>query len=167
MLSLVVAFSAFRQPQPVVKVDGLGTATGIMSTLDRSVATFLGLPYAEAPVGKMRYQPPQPHAPWAAPLDATDFGSMCVQRPDAHHEKKQMSEDCLFLNVFTPAAALSSSVKLPVMLWIHGGAYQSGAANDGIYRGDALVSAANQSVVAVTINYRLNVPTARLEPAVS
>ena len=109
---------------------------------------FLGIPYAAPPVGTLRWQPPQSVAAWTAPRDCTHFGPACPQprqRPDG-----ASSEDCLTLNVWTPATRPGE--KLPVMVWIHGGAFNFGASSQPEYDGANL---ARHGVVVVTINYRL------------
>merc|ERR550525_1450812 len=131
-----------------VDVRGLGVLHGVEN---QGVAYFKGIPYAKAPTGALRWQPPEPHGPWTSPRNASSFGSVCWQLNAAPNQ----SEDCLFLNVATPAAALQATSPLPVMFWIHGGGYQSGEAN--AYTADELVIASELSVVVVTINYRLGV----------
>lgn len=119
-----------------------------------STAQFLGIPYAAAPTGALRFRPPQPHAPWSAPLQATTFGSPCPQT--ARLGSPSANEDCLFLNVFAP---VSGSGHRPVMVFIHGGSFNAGnggvAPNGPDYTGTQIVEQAN--VVVVTINYRLSI----------
>jgi para-nitrobenzyl esterase len=119
------------------------------------VRAFLGLPYAAPPVGDLRWKPPQPPAKWKGVRDATNFGAHCVQitlvNDDTVFQDSGPSEDCLFLNVYTPAGANERS-KLPVMFWIHGGGYSLGAGSESRHNGDFLPT---KGVVLVTINYRL------------
>ena len=139
---------------PTASVPNLGKVIGAL-TAAPGVAAFKGIPYAEPPTGKLRWQPPIPKAAWSpATLNATDFGNACIQRS---HVDDGFGESCLFLNVYAPTATLEAGggAGLPVMLWIHGGSYVSGASN--LYPGEALVSSSNGSVVVITINYRLNV----------
>ena len=116
------------------------------------VATFFGIPYAAAPVGDLRWRPPAPPAPWASVRDAGAFGPACVQTNALGvFAAPSASEDCLYLNVFTPAGGRA---KLrPVMFWIHGGSLIDGRAND--YDMRKLVK--DGDVVGVSINYRLNI----------
>jgi para-nitrobenzyl esterase len=119
---------------------------------------FGGLPYAAPPVGNRRWAPPEPPAPWApAKLDATHFGPDCwqivdpVMNPGA--EKEQMSEDCLYLNVYTPAgqsARHHHNNLLPVMVWLHGGAFQQGGARRPEYDGRSLLRGALSSLPSTT-----------------
>ncbi|HEV2137144.1 MAG TPA: carboxylesterase family protein [Terracidiphilus sp.] len=122
----------------------------------RQVRAFLGIPYAAPPVGDLRWRPPAGPQRWSGVRDATRYGHRCMQG----HQFKDMifqdsgpSEDCLFLNVFTPAKAKRGK-KLPVMFWIHGGGYQAGSASEPRHDGDYLP---RKGVVLVTINYRLGV----------
>jgi para-nitrobenzyl esterase len=117
------------------------------------VAEFLGIPYAEPPVGKLRWMPPVKHAPWTKVLEAKTFGNICLQvttlGPFAG--PANANEDCLYLNVYSPDVRANSNAKLPVIVWIHGGANFDGGSND--YDGSKLASQGH--TVVVTINYRL------------
>jgi para-nitrobenzyl esterase len=120
------------------------------------VRAFLGLPYAAPPVGALRWKRSQPPLKWQGVREATAFGAHCAQNrvfEDTVFLDSGPSEDCLFLNVYTPAAARANS-KLPVMFWIHGGGYEAGAGSEPRHGGDYLPL---KDVVLVTINYRLGV----------
>jgi hypothetical protein len=138
---------------PTVVVPGLGRVVGVVSEHSSQVAVFRGIPYAEPPTGQRRWSPPVPKAPWQpATINATAFGSSCIQNnkpADADH-----GESCLFLNVWTPAGAMGTSSKLPVLLFVHGGGYNIGSGNLEMV---GIVSASGGSVIAVSINYRLNI----------
>jgi para-nitrobenzyl esterase len=108
---------------------------------------YAGIPYAAPPVGDLRWKAPQPAAAWTEPRECDAPGPVCPQ-PTADGDA--MSEDCLYLNVTTPAA--SPDAKLPVMVFIHGGAFIGGAGSLEIYEGEALTG---KGVVLVSINYRL------------
>jgi para-nitrobenzyl esterase len=112
------------------------------------IREFLGIPYAAAPTGARRWQPPEPHAPWPTPLDATHFGKHCPQ-PESPDLAVNASEDCLFLNVYTASSERHGLD--PVMVWIHGGSLVTGAGSD--FDPTALVQ--HGDAVVVTINYRL------------
>jgi len=118
---------------------------------------FLGIPYATPPIGPLRWQPPKPHAAWTQPFAAAAFGKTCAQITElgVFAGPVSVSEDCLFLNVFTPAAATAKAAKkLPVLVWIHGGGLFDGESND--YDAGALVKGGPSGpTVVVTINYRL------------
>jgi len=132
-----------------------GLISGIAGS-DTAVRVFRGIPYAAPPVGKLRWRAPQPAAHWDGVREADQFGAICMQpafrgaNPPANQPK--MSEDCLFLNVWT--AATSARERRPVMVWIHAGGYQTGSGSAPGYDGEAL---AKKGVVLVTINYRLGV----------
>jgi len=117
------------------------------------VQAFRGIPYAAAPVGPLRWAPPQPARAWREVRDAEAFGPHCPQSPGpGHFATASQTEDCLFLNVFKPAKA-HKGARLPVMVWIPGGGLHSGESDD--YDGAGLARAGK--VIVVTINYRLGV----------
>ena len=118
-------------------------------------AEFLGIPYAQPPVGQLRWHEPLPAKPWAGIRDADKFGAPCSQ-PDLgdwnRHDAETGKEDCLFLNVIAPEWPVSKP--LPVMFWIHGGANEGGTASSALYKDGTLV---NHGVILVTVNYRLGI----------
>ncbi|MFO0557952.1 MAG: carboxylesterase/lipase family protein [Polyangiales bacterium] len=118
------------------------------------VSAFLGVPYAAAPTGALRWRPPAARAAWSEPLDASRTGPACPQSParDAlSGQSYATSEDCLSLNVWTPRASMDGNK--PVMVFIHGGGFVNGTGSLSVYDGRAL--AAREDAVVVTINYRL------------
>ncbi len=126
-----------------------GTANGpVRGLANGAVDEFLGIPYAAPPVGALRWQPPRPAARWSGVRDATQFAPHCPQ-PAGPFGQASTSENCLFLNVFTPSHRWAGS-HFPVMVWIHGGALVSGESND--YDPTQMVA---DGVTVVTINYRL------------
>src|SRR5580700_12011319 len=126
----------------------VSTASGPVCGITVSgVDEWLGIPYAAPPVGALRWHAPEPPAPWAGIRQATAFAPHCPQVAGAFGEGST-TENCLFLNVFTPAHARPGST--PVIVWIHGGALVSGESDD--YDPTALVK---DGVTVVTINYRL------------
>ena len=156
-----VALGALVAAAPAVSAGTLGgqaaSASGpVMSTANGAVRglangavdEFLGIPYAAPPVGALRWRAPQPAASWPGVRDATQFAPHCPQSPSPFGQAS-MSEDCLFLNVFTSSRQKPRSSH-PVMVWIHGGALVTGESNDYIPTG--LVAG---GVTVVTINYRL------------
>jgi para-nitrobenzyl esterase len=129
----------------------------LRGTREGSVCAWKGIPYAKPPVGDLRFRPPQEPEPWAGVRDATEFGAIPWQdeqalAPDMGRQTFRMSEDCLTLNVWSPAA---DGKKRPVMLWIHGGSFTSGSGSLPVYNGASF--AAVGDIVFVTVNYRLGV----------
>lgn len=116
-----------------------------------SVNQFLGIPYAQQPVGERRWRKPLPPLPWSGQLQAHQFGPACPQDNDNFSRSKvgKQSEACLFLNIWVPA---NSDRPLPVMVWLHGGAHKIGAGSLPFYDGTEL---AKRGVVLITLNYRL------------
>ena len=131
---------------PVVSISN-GQLRGSL-TAD-GVAVFKNIPFAQPPVGDLRWREPLPAKSWSGVRDATAFGPMCNQ-----NDNKQLphSEDCLQLNVWTPAWPAKSS--LPVMVWIHGGGNTAGSGVEALFNGEVL---ARHGVVVVNVNYRLGV----------
>jgi|tagenome__1003787_1003787.scaffolds.fasta_scaffold20971869_2 para-nitrobenzyl esterase len=143
-----------RSPAPGVGQSGsLVVSTAGGAVRGKAVAAtdeFLGIPYAAPPVGALRWQPPRPAAPWPGVRAATSFAPHCPQ-PSSSFGVASASENCLYLNVFTPAGTQrAKSRNLPVMFWIHGGSLRTGAGDE--YNPTGLVG---HGVIVVTINYRL------------
>jgi para-nitrobenzyl esterase len=140
------------------------TASGkVQGAFDDGILVFRGIPYAAPPVGALRFKPPAKAAPWQGVRDATQFGARAMQKEGAialapairevfsDPELQPVSEDCLFLNVWTPA--LDDGGDRPVMVWLHGGAFISG--NGSQPRVDGTNLARKGNVVVVTLNHRL------------
>uniref|UniRef100_A0ACB8EGI0 Uncharacterized protein n=1 Tax=Sphaerodactylus townsendi TaxID=933632 RepID=A0ACB8EGI0_9SAUR len=124
----------------------------------KSVTAYLGIPYAEPPVGKLRFQKPVPHKPWSHTLEATNFGNSCPQiliLDTVHAEMLKANtpilEDCLFLNVWVPHPRPSTPAA--ILVWIYGGGFFLGTTSQIIYNGAFL--AATENVIVVSMNYRL------------
>jgi para-nitrobenzyl esterase len=169
-LGLIFIAAAALSPLQAHQLDGpiIRTEAGaVQGFLVNDVAEFLGIPFAAAPTGNLRWRPPQPHAPWTAVLQATSFGSNCPQNQNHIFAgpANLTDEDCLFLNVFTPAVGddgdgrrdgakwdwRGNNRKLPVIFGIHGGGNFEGESTDY----DATKLASQGRTVVVTINYRL------------
>jgi para-nitrobenzyl esterase len=126
------------------------------------VREYRGIPYAAPPVGDLRWRPPQPVIPWRGTIAADHFSPRCMQAGGGPVAQvgglwndpgtNQTSEDCLYLNVWTPST--SPDDKLPVIVWFHGGGLVSGQASDAVFDGSML---AKKGAVVVTVNYRLNI----------
>lgn len=157
-LALLISFSLHAQ-QTVDNASNVGgpkvqTVSGIVrGVAEGDVESFRGIPYAAAPVGEYRWRPPQPVAAWQGELDASKFGANCAAAgwggPPGTIQAGS-SEDCLFLNVWRPAGT-KSKAKLPVMVWIHGGAFVMGSGSGPGVEGQF----AKKGVILITINYRL------------
>ena len=122
---------------------------------DGKVEVFKGIPFAGPPVGELRWKEPQPVTPWKGVRKATEFGARCMQArifEDMVFRDAGPSEDCLYLNVWTPG--ISAKSKLPVMVWIYGGGFQAGATSEPRQDGEQL---AHKGVVIVSMNYRLGI----------
>ncbi|MDP8982735.1 MAG: carboxylesterase family protein [Acidobacteriota bacterium] len=140
--------------ETIVKID-----SGLVAGSGTTVRAYKGIPFAAPPVGDLRWKAPQPVKPWSGVRVAKSFPMNC---PQPQFVSGPQSEDCLGLNVWTPAR--SASDKLPVMVWIHGGGFQLGASSQTVYDGEPLAS---QGVVLVSINYRMGVFGFLAHPALS
>jgi len=151
--SIVIAATPLRADDNLI----VKTTSGDLKGKPRSGAgaEFLGIPYAQPPIGDLRWHEPLPVKPWTGVREATSFGAPCSQ-PDLgdwnRHDAESGKEDCLFLNVILPEWPVKKP--LPVMFWIHGGANEGGTASSALYKDGTLVS---HGVILVTVNYRLGV----------
>jgi para-nitrobenzyl esterase len=133
-------------------------STGILEgTLepDSGMRSFKGIPFAQPPVGQLRWKPPVSPRKWDGVRTAAKFGPRAMQRPifgDMRFRSDGMSEDCLYLNVWTPAN--SGKERLPVLVYFYGGGFAAGDGSEGRYDGESM---ARRGIVTVTVNYRLNV----------
>lgn len=121
----------------------------VLGVVEAGVASFKGIPYASAPVGSLRWRPPQPAPESSAIRSAHEYAPACRQPSIGGPGSYRTSEDCLTLNVFRP---FEIEDPLPVMIWIHGGSFVSGTAGDPLFDGSKLAQA---GVVVITLNYRL------------
>ena len=148
LLAFVSPLSA-QQPKPV-RTD----AGPVQGTVDDGLTIYKGIPFAAPPVGDLRWRPPQPHAPWKEVRKADQFAPACMQVPIVLPAfglvSVTVNEDCLYLNVWTPAK--SANEKLPVMVWIYGGGFTIGATSLPQYDGANL---ARKGVILVSVAYRL------------
>ncbi|HPS03260.1 MAG TPA: carboxylesterase family protein [Candidatus Sumerlaeota bacterium] len=153
-LSLVLMFLAFTaglglaqspesvKPEPVTVEGGW-----VQGTSENGLTIYKGIPFAAPPVGDLRWRAPQPAAQWEGVRQATQFGPSPIQGP---RNGSDMSEDCLYLNVWTPAK--SANDRIPVLVWIYGGGFGGGSTSEPNYNGEKL---AQKGVVLVSINYRV------------
>jgi len=142
---------------PVSTVSGQVSGT---TSSDGKIEIFRGIRYAAPPVGDLRWKAPQPVKPWKSVQNANNYGASCMQQLQRSRlpwskefmAQNEDSEDCLTLNVWTPAS--SPAKKLPVFVWIHGGGFTEGSGEIPVYEGTEL---ARTGMVVVTINYRLGI----------
>ncbi|HEY6927390.1 MAG TPA: carboxylesterase family protein [Steroidobacteraceae bacterium] len=150
LLALAGSGSAWSQSQiDTVKIIG-GTVQGVAAG---NIVSFKGIPFAAPPLGPNRWRAPQPVRPWPGVMRADTFGPGCMQERSMavmFGAPPRVSEDCLYLNVWTPAR--TSSERLPVMVWIYGGGFAGGMTSSPLYDGTRL---AQQGVLVVSIAYRL------------
>jgi para-nitrobenzyl esterase len=152
---LTVSIVAAAATDPIRIEQGLLSGT---AGTHPEVRVYRGIPFAAPPVGDLRWKAPQPPASWQGVRAATEFAHDCLQTPYPsvaalyQHKLISPSEDCLYLNLWTPAK--SAGDKLPVMFWIHGGGFTRGSGSSSGYDGENL---ARKGVIVVTINYRLGI----------
>lgn len=142
------------QPSPnpdIAKTTPVRIQSGeLVGQQQSDVRVFRGIPYAAAPVGELRWRPPQPFGTWTGIRESTQFGAPALQG-ETFGPRSVQSDDCLFLNVWTPNNVDANS-KLPVLVWFHGGAFLQGSGAQPRYDGTEL---ARRGAVVITINYRL------------
>jgi len=159
LLFSLIWICAAAWPGKALAADRVKTANGLIEATtppDSGVRSFKGIPFAQPPVGDLRWREPQPVKNWKGARKADDFGPTCMQRtsPTADYwfRGKGMSEDCLYLNVWTPAK--SGKERLPVLVYIFGGGFQNGDGSEPRYDGGNM---ARKGMVAVSVNYRTNI----------
>ncbi len=151
--------------RPLPSVDAGGEVLEGKYVEDGKVAAFLGVPFAEPPIGELRWRAPHPLVTTVERRDVTDFAPACMQSmrildwyrymaelfgaSGDYYDDLEVSEDCLYLNVWTPT--LETDAKLPVMVWVHGGSNRSGWSYEPNYHGHKL---AQRDVVVVSVAYR-------------
>jgi para-nitrobenzyl esterase len=148
--------SAAAGPAKSVQALQVQTASGIVEGVDESgIRAFKGIPFAAPPIGELRWKEPQPVKSWAGVRKADKFGPRAMQEPlfsDMVFRSDGISEDCLYLNVWTPAR--SSADRLPVLVYFYGGGLMAGDGSELRYDGESM---SRHGIVAVTVNYRLGV----------
>jgi para-nitrobenzyl esterase len=144
-LTIVPALGLATNQPAVVTSDG-----PVQGFHRDGVTQFRGIPYAAPPVGPLRWRPPQAAAKWTAVLDAVNFGDTCVQNQPGLFARPSLTENCLYLNVYTPDAFQTTIERRPVMVWFYGGGLTAGESDD--YDGTKLVKQGD--TVVVTVNFR-------------
>ena len=166
LAAMIISLPAPAAQTPVDKAPLVKAPAGsLQGEAVDGVHVFKGIPYAQPPVGALRWKPPLPASKWKDTRVATQFGAACIQpkgRPESIYfwSLPKTSEDCLYLNVWTPASA----TKAPVFVWIHGGALSGGSSSEPFYDGRRM---AEKGIVVVTINYRMGPLGFLVHPALS
>jgi len=162
IILLLAGLAGITEPlraQEVVVDTTYGKVSGVPNAKIKTVS-FKGIPYAEPPVGDLRWRPPQPVKAWRGVRKADKLSPSCMQNTEKEHlpwtaefmTSNDLSEDCLYLNVWTPQP--TTSAKLPVVVFIHGGGFGGGSGGIAIYDGEQLAAT---GLVVITINYRVSV----------
>lgn len=152
LMQSAMAQSKKAESQPLAKTTN-GTVEGVLEA--SGVRTFKGIPFAAPPVGAFRWREPQPVKNWQGVRKTDKFGPRAMQNPvfgDMGFRSDGMSEDCLYLNVWTPAK--SANEKLPVLVYFYGGGFVAGDGSEGRYDGESM---AKKGIVSLTVNYRLGI----------
>jgi para-nitrobenzyl esterase len=165
LILIIFPFLSFSlEGKGIIDAKELHTTAGTVlgkTTEDKAIKIFMGVPYAAPPVGNLRWKEPQPVKPWKGIKKCTENPPSALQAPpkpfmcwskEFQAPEKPLSEDCLYLNIWTPANTIDE--KLPVMVWIHGGAFTGGSGTVPLYNGEQM---ARKGVVFITINYRLGI----------
>lgn len=148
---------------PILLRTKLGIVEGVRSIkFNKHLYTFLSVPYAKPPVGELRFKPPQPVERWDGVLQTTKWPPFCIQpsmtlaskSSPVHVLSQMMTEDCLYLNIWTPSLKFNKNHRRPVMVWLHGGAFQYGGSSVDENDGSALALLGD--LVVVTLNYRIS-----------
>ncbi|XP_065311859.2 cholinesterase-like [Dermacentor albipictus] len=157
-LLLTGVLSAVAEEINIDRETTEGTVRGkLVHSLGKPVEEYRGIPFAEPPVGNLRFRPPQPKSAWEGTLDVTSRSTACPQVPVPGFNLGgiTITEDCLHLNVWVPESSSKTSSSRPVLVWIHGGGFTFGSANEANYTGAVL--AALTDMLVVSMNYRLGI----------
>jgi para-nitrobenzyl esterase len=152
ILFATTVFGNSPAPDRVKTANGVIEGTGLQSS---GVRIFKGIPFAQPPVGELRWKEPQPVKDWEGVKQTAQFGPRCMQAPifgDMGFRSNGMSEDCLYLNVWTPAR--SAKERLPVLVYFYGGGFVAGDGSEPRYDGESMAA---KGIVTITVNYRLGV----------
>ena len=157
MRRVIVAAICLASAVPAFAADRVKTTNGTVegTTEQSGIRAYRGIPFAAPPVGDLRWRAPQPVKNWEGVRSATEFGPRCVQASlfsDMNFRSNGMSEDCLYLNVWTPAK--SATERLPVLVYFFGGGFVAGDGSEPRYDGESM---ARKGIVSLTVNYRLGV----------
>src|SRR5438128_5655227 len=156
LLAMQLSSSTFAQLSSDAAPPQAKTVNGVLEgTNESGIRIFKGVPYAAPPVGDLRWREPQPVQNWTGVRKADHFGPRAMQLPlfgDMNFRSDGMSEDCLYLNVWTPSK--TGNERLPVLVYFFGGGFVAGDGSEPRYDGESM---ARKGIVALTVNYRLGV----------
>ncbi len=156
LLAVHLTPAVFSQSSPETNLPQIKTANGILEGIeDCGIRSFKGVPFAAPPTGDLRWRKPQPVKNWTGVRQAKKFGPRAMQRPlfgDMSFRSDGISEDCLYLNVWTPAR--SAKEQLSVLVYFYGGGLMAGDGSELRYDGESM---ARKGIVTITVNYRLNI----------
>jgi len=162
-LIMTFLFAALILMRDTVCAEPIKIESGLIQGTDEDgLSVYRGIPYAAPPIGDLRWRAPRPAPKWEGVREAIEFGKACIQSNPAIANLPAPSEDCLYLNVWTPAKSVKE--RLPVMVWIHGGGFVAGATAEQLYHGEHL---AKKGVVVVSMGYRLGTFGFLAHPALS
>ena len=155
ILFLLISLAIYAQPDQEYELVLEVKQGKLKGSYDSGIHSFKGIPFAQPPVGELRWKAPQDPLPWEGFREANAFGPRAMQRPffdDMIFRSDGMSEDCLYLNIWTPAQ--KGDEKLPVLVYFYGGGLFTGDGSEYRYDGESM---ARKGIISITINYRLNV----------
>jgi para-nitrobenzyl esterase len=147
---LVLLTLLFVHPAHAQVTQAKVTGGAVSGVAGNGISIFKGIPFAAPPTGDLRWKAPAPVTPWSGVKKADAFANACMQPPNSQGNTAPVSEDCLYLNVWTPAT--SAAAKLPVIVWVHGGGFTGGSTSINMYDGTGF---ARKGVVFVSLAYRL------------
>jgi para-nitrobenzyl esterase len=150
LLTLLPVHAAQAQVTQAAIKEARVTGGSVSAVAENGISVFKGIPFAAAPMGDLRWKAPAPVKPWSGVRKADAFANACMQPPNSQGNTAPVSEDCLYLNVWTPAA--SATAKLPVIVWVHGGGFTGGSTSISMYDGTGF---AKKGVILVSLAYRL------------
>jgi para-nitrobenzyl esterase len=162
LLILLPVDAAHAQSTQAAIKEARVTGGAVSGVAENGIAIFKGIPFAAPPTGNLRWKAPAPVTPWSGVRKAEAFANACMQPPNSQGNTAPVSEDCLYLNVWTPAT--SATAKLPVIVWIHGGGFTGGSTSISMYAGTGF---ARKGVVLVSLAYRLGPFGFMAHPALS